>query len=82
MIVYNMITMFIYTLILLLIYPYLVRHENKGNTEDHGKQFFLFLPKSKLQQKVKLQIFPLGTFSMIFFFTSKNFGGKCLGIGL
>ena len=62
-----MITIFIHTLILLLIYPYLVRYENKGNTEDHRKQFFLFLHTSKLQQKVKQQIFPLGTFSMFFF---------------
>ena len=76
-----MITIFIHTLILLL-YPYLVRYENKGNTEDHRKQFFLFLHTSKLQQKVKLQNFPLGTFSMFFFFTSKNFSGKCFDIGL
>ena len=77
-----MITIFIHTLILLLIYPYLVRYENKGNTEDHRKQFSLFLHTSKLQQKVKLQIFPLGTFSIFFLFTSKNFSGKCFDIGL
>ena len=76
MIVYNLITIFIHTLILLLIYPYLVRYENKGNTEDHRKQFFLFLHTSKLQQKVKQQIFPLGTFSMFFFFHFQKFQWK------
>ena len=50
-----------------------MRCENKGNTEDHRKQFFLFLHKYKLQQKVKLQIFPLDVFSMFVFFVFVSF---------
>ena len=63
-----MITIFIYALILLLIYPYLVRYENKGNTEDHRKQFF-FSPQIQITTEGQATDSPTWHFFNVFFFS-------------
>ena len=70
-----MITIFIYALILLLIYPYLVRYENKGNTEDHRKQFF-FSPQIQITTEGQATDSPTWHFFNVFFFHFQKFQWK------